>query len=179
MCRGCRRVAVVRTGPFRETVEPADWIGDGCGQCIPSRVHRSLVELIHKGRCSDVGCHVAPVLFAAVVDAVMRLWRQECLRNRIEHGGNVDDEFLSNGENREYDVIKIRTTMWSWVHMAHSQGLGDESLTVDESVVWALMKIKMRNKKQRVYSLATHLPNNWPPEYGMLRYLATVEELQS
>jgi hypothetical protein len=43
---------------------------------------------------------------AAVVDAVMRVWRQERLRNRIEHGGNVDDEFLSNGENREYDVIR-------------------------------------------------------------------------
>jgi hypothetical protein len=43
---------------------------------------------------------------AAVVDAVMRVWRKERLRNRIEHGGNVDDKFLSNGENREYDVIR-------------------------------------------------------------------------
>jgi hypothetical protein len=43
---------------------------------------------------------------AAVVDAVMRVWRQEHLRNRIEHGGNIDDEFMSNGENREYDVIR-------------------------------------------------------------------------
>jgi len=66
-----------------------------------------VVELVHKGRCSDVGCRVGHAgVVAAVVDAVMRVWRQERLRNRIEHGGNVDDKFLSNGENREYDVIR-------------------------------------------------------------------------
>jgi len=66
-----------------------------------------VVELVHEGRCSDVGCRVGHAgVVAAVVDAVMRVWRQERLRSRIEHGSNVDDEFLSNGEDKEYDVIR-------------------------------------------------------------------------
>ena len=65
-----------------------------------------VVELVHEWRCSDVGCRVGHAgVVVATVDAVMRVWRQEHLRRRIEHGGNVDDEFLSNCENREYDVI--------------------------------------------------------------------------
>jgi len=53
-----------------------------------------VVELVHEGRCSDVGCRVGHAgVVAAVVDAVMLVWRQEHLRRRIEHGGNVDDEF--------------------------------------------------------------------------------------
>ena len=65
-----------------------------------------VVELVHEGRCSDVGCRVGHAgVVVAAVDAVMRVWRQEHLRRRIEHGSNVDDECLSNCENREYDVI--------------------------------------------------------------------------
>jgi len=53
-----------------------------------------VVELVHEGRCSDVGCRVGHAgVVAAIVDAVIRVWRQEHLRNRTEHGDNVDDEF--------------------------------------------------------------------------------------
>jgi hypothetical protein len=66
-----------------------------------------VVELGHEGRRSDVGCRVGHAgVVAAVVDAVMRVWRQERLRRRIEHGCNVDDKFLSNCENKEYNVIR-------------------------------------------------------------------------
>jgi hypothetical protein len=44
-----------------------------------------VVELVHEGRCSDVGCRVGRAgVVAAVVDAVMGVWRQERLRRRIE-----------------------------------------------------------------------------------------------
>ena len=52
-----------------------------------------MVELVHERRCSEIGCRVGPAgVVAAVVDAVTRVWREERLRNCIEHGGNVDDE---------------------------------------------------------------------------------------
>jgi hypothetical protein len=54
----------------------------------------ALLVLVHG---SDVGCRVGHAsVVAAVVDAVMRVWRQEHLRRRIDHGGNFDDEFPSN-----------------------------------------------------------------------------------
>ena len=66
-----------------------------------------VVELLHEGRCSNVGCRVGRAgVVAAVADAVMQVWQQEYLRRRIEHGSNIDDKFLSNVENREYDVIR-------------------------------------------------------------------------
>ena len=36
----------------------------------------------------------------------MGVQREGCLGRCIEHGGNGDDEFLSNGENRDYDAIR-------------------------------------------------------------------------
>ena len=66
-----------------------------------------------------------------------------CLRSRYYSG------FLSDGENREYNAA-----------LTHDSVVRLESLTVDESVVWAFVKVKMRNKKRKTYSSATHLYSN-------------------
>jgi hypothetical protein len=44
-------------------------------------------------------------------------------------------------------------------------------LTVDESAIRSIVKIKMRNKKRRAYNLTTYLPIVLP-EIGMFDYLA-------
>ena len=96
------------SGPFCENCEPADWIGNGDGQCISSRC--TAHGRISPRRevqwcwvlCWPCWCCCSHSWCCYVV------CQQEHLRRRIEHGGNIDDKFLSNSENREYNVIGWR-----------------------------------------------------------------------
>ena len=72
----------------------------------------------------------------AVVNAILGVQQRKRLVPRRQRGGNVDDEFLSKGENREDDAIRdthndvIRLEL-IWPAL---EALGAQSLIVDESV---------------------------------------------
>jgi hypothetical protein len=60
--------------------------------------------------------------------------------SEIQHGGNVDDEFLSKGENTGYNVKRYARTCELIRRTLEALGAG----FTNESAIQSFVKIKMR-----------------------------------